>query len=70
MKVIPVRVCDPVENENGIYMKEYIQELTFEDSQVRDNDFCTICGRSTYPNCIEGCKKRAYALQFYAEQNK
>lgn len=67
MKIIPVRICDPVEDENGIHMEEYIEEWKYEDDQVRDNDFCTICGRSTYPDCTKGCRKREYALKFYAE---
>ena len=30
---------------------------SFSDDQVRHCDWCTMCGWSTYPECIKQCRK-------------
>lgn len=55
MKTIKCTYMEVIPDDFGGHYEERVEYKEFEDSQVRHNDLCTLCGWSTYPECMAWC---------------
>ena len=56
MKEIEVSTYTPVRDENGVHFEVTKHVEKYTDDQVREDDLCTRCQNTGYPECRENCQ--------------
>lgn len=56
-KKIPMSHLELVKQKDGSQKAVLTHTVDEIPDLGRDHDMCNICGRSTYPECMKGCRK-------------
>ena len=64
MKTIEITSYEPIHDEKGSRRKITKRIETFNDNEVRDNDFCTLCRSPIFPECTKTCPYREAAMKY------